>query len=283
MTFANCTSIVLPALLSVTNAAPAITSRLVSHFLGNEIVALGFRASICTVLLAMSSAQAQAEFFFNDYGLSNPLQTVTFDEHVFDPGTTITDQFSDVGVTFSGWPLTYDTRDLSYLPNFDGPTLSNFYGQGSSLSPDNSEFSIRFIQPQTAAAFALVTAGSLEVVQGYLTSFTALLDGEEIETALHQTSNDDADNFFGFSGVLFDEIRVNVYQGVQPSSGGNSNNAGIDSIQVSSVPEPSTIVMWSIIASICGFVLRRQSKREMRDKKDVIQTTESFQVAVDSH
>lgn len=212
----------------------------------------------CAAILLALTGQAKAEFIANDFGLTNPFQTVTFEEYVFDGGTQITDQFAELGVTFSGAPLIY-TLGYGQYPNVDDPMLSNFFGPNAFSSPDNSQFSIHFTKAQNAAAFALPTAGSLKSVEGYFTRFAALLDGTEIESAIFQTSNDQLNNFFGFSGIIFDEIRVHVYQGVEPPR--FLTNALIDSIQMSPVPEPSTITMLAVAALIGGLAAWRQRRR----------------------
>lgn len=68
-------------------------------------------------ILLLGSNLAQATLISNGVGLSSPHLTINFDEHVFPSGTGITNQYADLGVTFS--PFAY------YSP-YGGSNVSDF-------------------------------------------------------------------------------------------------------------------------------------------------------------
>jgi hypothetical protein len=189
--------------------------------------------------------KVEAASITNGFGLDNPTQTITFDEIDFPIGTEITTQYSGLGVTFSNLFL-YTERQGSF--NLNDNILSNF---DVTLSGPFGPFSINFLQQQTAAAFALITNPGIS-------TFTALLNGVVIETFNAETQLELTDNFYGFSGILFDEIQVNP--------GGSNTAAGIDNLQLSpltstSVPETSSVLgLLSMGALSIGFCHKRRQK-----------------------
>src|SRR5687768_7568091 len=56
-------------------------------------------SGLAALFFAATSADAAA--IFNSTGLTNPADTITFDENVFTPGHVLTYQYSDHGVQFS--------------------------------------------------------------------------------------------------------------------------------------------------------------------------------------
>jgi hypothetical protein len=189
--------------------------------------------------------KVEAASIINGFGLNNPTQTITFDEIDFPIGTEITTQYSGLGVTFSNL-FVYTEREGSF--NLNDNILSNF---DITLSGPYGPFSINFLQQQTAVAFALITNEGIS-------TFTALLNGVVIETFNAETQLELTDNFYGFSGILFDEIQVNP--------GGSNTAAGIDNLQLSpltstSVPETSSLLgLLSMGALSIGFCHKRRQK-----------------------
>lgn len=189
--------------------------------------------------------KVEAASIINGFGLNNPTQTITFDEIDFPIGTEITTQYSGLGVTFSNL-FVYTEREGSF--NLNDNILSNF---DITLSGPYGPFSINFLQQQTAVAFALITNEGIS-------TFTALLNGVVIETFNAETQLELTDNFYGFSGILFDEIQVNP--------GGSNTAAGIDNLQLSpltstSVPETSSVLgLLSMGALSIGFCHKRRQK-----------------------
>jgi hypothetical protein len=160
-------------------------------------------------------------------GLSSPLTTITFDEVVLSQYTPVTNQFAAFGVSFS--PAMYYSPQAGY-PNIVGNDVGNW----DASTAAQSSVTLAFTNLQTAAAFALVSNDTSYTL-------TALLGGSIVEsfsTSVGATAND----FYGFSGIAFDSIRVTS----------NDNDFFlIDNVQfgaVSAVPEPST---WAML--ILGF------------------------------
>ncbi|MBD1825377.1 hypothetical protein H6F51_23185 [Cyanobacteria bacterium FACHB-DQ100] len=124
-------------------------------------------------------------------GISNPAQTIDFNDLTVANGTAITNQYSSSGVTFSNL-----FAFGGGFPNISGRSLANF-SSGSPLNP----FSIRFSTPQTGASFAMVTNSGTSTI-------TALLNGQLVETFTANTNTTSSNNFYGFTASGFDEIQI---------------------------------------------------------------------------
>ena len=152
-------------------------------------------ALVGAAALLTEGTPARATFVNNDFGLTSPVQVVTFDEHILAQNASVTTQYSDLGVTFAG--AFYDP-DVSNLVHVVGHRLGNFIP-----STPVSAFSMHFNARQTRAAVAMAT-------QPGTSTFTALLNGVVVETGNAATSLSNPNDFFGFEGILFDEIRISV-------------------------------------------------------------------------
>src|SRR5947207_16006687 len=76
-------------------------------------------------LLLGGVGQANAAFIHNSTGLSSPSQVITFEEHVLSEGTPVTNQYADLGVTFSNG-LKYTGGYSGAFPHISGHSLVNF-------------------------------------------------------------------------------------------------------------------------------------------------------------
>jgi hypothetical protein len=145
-----------------------------------------------------------------------------------------------LGVTFSG--LFSNTTNAGY-PNISVPAARNFSGWNS-----NSTFLISFTQSQSQAAFSLATGGS------GTSTFQALLNNSVVDTFSIATDTNNSNNFYGFTGVTFDTIKV--------MAGGSFNSAFIDNIQFSpataqNVPEPFSII-GTLVGGTAAFRIRKK-------------------------
>lgn len=182
---------------------------------------------------------AQAASLNNGTGISTPATTITFSEFPLADDTALTNQYSSLGVTFSG--LWLDTTINSGFPNITLPAARNF-----TTDTNTNPFLVSFTQSQSQAAFSLIT------VPGTST-FEALLNNSVVDTFSAATNLNSSNNFYGFTGVTFDTIRV--------TAGGN-DRAVIDNIQFSpaaaqSVPEPFSII-GTLVGGTAAFRIRKK-------------------------
>ena len=196
---------------------------------------------LCLFAVGLFGSNLRAEFFVNDVGLADPGQTIRFDEAGLDPGTLVDNQYADLGVTFSPnmWQSPQDLSGLEIF-NIDENWLGNFLND--TLNP----ISINFESAVEGASFSLITNASE-------TQFTALLDGEVVETAFAFTELTNPNNFYGFEGIVFDEIEVFV----DPASNGA---LGIDNLSFTAIPEPGVGVVLAM-GLVAGASRRRRISR----------------------
>ena len=153
----------------------------------------GHLVLVALVLVTVAANPAAADHFNNLTGLASPDQTITFDEHTFVNGTFITNQYSDFGVVFSP-ALEYSTPDFGD-PNIVPPWL--FTGPTGLTAID-----ISFTNNVDAAALTLVTSASTT------STFTALFNGNVIESFSASTDSTSSSNFFGFTNIQFNELAI---------------------------------------------------------------------------
>jgi len=186
---------------------------------------------------------AHAQFFQNSTGLASPTTTITFSEHVLPTNTVLTAQYSDLGVNFSG--LYYNPQPFP-APNTVAPQAGNYLSNGTGIV---DPYSIFFNTPQTSAALVVLTnTGN--------STFTALFHGVSVASGTADTVHGLTNNFFGFSGITFDEIRIDA------NSGGDRLSL-IDNIQLgtaSPTPEPSSIALWALSTLTAAAIVRRRKK-----------------------
>jgi len=219
--------------------------------------------------LTLSPGRSDAVPIMSESGLAAPAATITFSESVVSPGTTITNQFSSLGVTFSPY-LIYQSPQGS--PSCcDGIESHHLGNSGSTTLADTNPFSIKFTIPQTEAAFGLATVTTT-------TRFEALLAGVPVESFFSGTADEyngagqPIGPFFGFSGGPFDELRVTV--GVSsPDDTVGSLRALLDNVQLGQsppadvsatlapTPEPTTLLLFGTTAGGLGLVRWHRRRR----------------------
>ena len=191
--------------------------------------------------LAAVTLGASATPITNNTGIVSPALTITFSEFALATETPITNQFASLGVTFSP-SLFYNVQPFFFPTDF----LANF---SFATSEQNNPVSLLFAQDQTAAAFAMQTNPGTS-------TFEALLNGVVVQSfnaATNLSSLPDlthASDFYGFSGIVFDEIRITAASG----------SLQIDNLQLSfAVPEPGTFVLLGL--GLAGLATARRRKQ----------------------
>jgi hypothetical protein len=164
---------------------------------------------------------------------------ITFDEIVLPQSTALTDQYSSLGLIFDGGllynPLYVNMSDD--ILGLDGRRLANF-------SPNAYVFSIQFVTPVREAVVGILGPD--------ITSFTALLAGAPVES-FQNSRPVQAQGFYGFGGIVFDEIRVDA------TGRFSGARALVDNVQFTVVPEPSTGATLGLgLAGLC--VARRRTR-----------------------
>lgn len=183
----------------------------------------------------------------NKTGLAAPSRVITFDEHVFASGTVLTNQYADLGVRFSpnlvyGIPVT-----PAQFPPLEGNILRNFFPNGDDEFVGAEPFSLLFDDNQTSVAFAL------NFLQPGATTISALLDGNLVRSFDVEASINATDNFYlGFSGIVFDEIRVDLPNG--------NNTILLDNIQFGALAVPAPGVHWLLAIGLLGLFTARRAK-----------------------
>jgi hypothetical protein len=199
-----------------------------------------FNKTLAVAALALLSQAAYATAISNSTtGFASPIVTITFDEHVLPVQSAVTSQYADLGVTFS--PNLYYSSQIDEFPNITGNNVSNFNFIGDG---DVFQFSLNFATDQTDVAFAMVSNGTTWL-------FEALLNNSVIDAFTTFVEVSDSD-FFGFTGITFDEIRITSldddYMIIDNLQLGNAEN----------VPEPAALALLGM--GMAGFAARRRVK-----------------------
>ena len=194
-------------------------------------------AFLACVLLAQPAAATMLAG--SSTPIASPDETIGFDEVALGGGTTVTDQFSSLGITFGAPGVSYATR-VSGRPNFSGPAVLKFGGGTVSILFDHD------VTDMSAAITA--NFGTMTV--------TSLLDGTQVETFPwtfpNNTVSTNQNNFFGFTGSLFDEVRIDL---------GGSTSIAMDTLSYTkaAIPTPGTLPLLAIGLG-AGLLCRRHRR-----------------------
>jgi hypothetical protein len=168
-------------------------------------------------------------------GLPSPTTLLTFDEVVLPNNTIVTNQYQTFGVTFSP-NLVYNSQGQVNFPNVTGNNLGNF--APGLVDP----FFIDFTTDVSAAAFAMVTNPTTS-------TFTALLNNVPVESFSVGTTFTSPNDFYGFTGITFNQIEVSTSGAFML----------LDNLQFNSaVPEPTTLALLG--TGLLGLVMMRRRK-----------------------
>lgn len=134
---------------------------------------------------------AHAVFFRSDTPLPGTAAVIDFEDRTLPRFTPITTQYEPQGVTFPTTLLW--NRLVNDFPNITGNKLGN--------DPNVGPVRVRFTQPQTRAAFAVACNRSDLTVSAYLGT-------QLVEQATFRIQLADIANIVGFTGIIFDEVRI---------------------------------------------------------------------------
>jgi len=151
-------------------------------------------ACLALVLINCSSTALADRIELSPIGLAEPEKIITFSEHALADTSLVSTEFADLGVTFLP-NLFYRTGDHPDWTSVEGPNLRT--GE-----PEVNPFSIHFESALTSAALAAIAQPPTSA------TITAKLGGAEVESFETTVSIDNPENYFGFSGIVFDEIEV---------------------------------------------------------------------------
>ena len=188
------------------------------------------------LLLAASAGATPVQ---SETPIAGAAVAVTFDEIVLPDTTILTDQYAALGFTLSpGILYNPGTANMSDdILGFQGRRLANFY-------PVTSVFSIYFTSPVSQAVVGILAPD--------VATFTALLGGVEVEF-FQNTRPVQAQGYYGFRDIVFDEIRIDAHSSV------DQGYALLDNFQFTPVPEPSAAA--SIALGLAALALGRRGAR----------------------
>ena len=173
-------------------------------------------------------------------GLAAPDVVVDFGSNSFKPTTIITDEFAGQGVEF-GSIYVYQTSAIPTPAVAGGHVEAGIPSSGPPLAPG----SIFFTSDVTEAVFSWRTAPGT-------TTFEAYLDGALVETFAASTSDDaSTGRFYGFTGIVFDEIRLSISS---LNNGFSLDNLQYSTAPVSPIPLPAALPLFGSALGLLGFL-----------------------------
>lgn len=204
----------------------------------SKLVRLATGIAVVLTSLVIGTAQA-LPLIGSPSGLSSPQNVITFDELGNLQNQAITNQFQAYGATFqNSW---WDNANLGQAGStgfsggdlVSGPVAGQVGGGG---------ITINFSNAVTDAAVATVDGGGLFDISSFLGN--VLVETFQVAISLNPGSG-----FMGFTGSLFDELRI------LPSN--QTSSLSIDTLQFnSSVPAPATVAL--LVLGLVGIGFKRK-------------------------
>ena len=201
-----------------------------------------------TAILA-SSLPAHATPLFSDAGFGAGDSVITFNEAAVAAGSSVTNQFGSLGVSFStngpgSWYASNDPDMYSGNPGFAGRYLDTFTGGTSATT-----YSILFANDtDSAGAYWEFNTSSPAA------TFSAYLNNVLVESFDYNNVNCcSSTEFIGFSSIIFDEIRV---------SNITATNFIMDTLHfspASAVPEPGSLALLGL--GLGGLIFSRRKTK----------------------
>jgi hypothetical protein len=195
--------------------------------------------AIAMIGISAHSVSATAITGAPSTGLVSPTVSIDFEAGAIAASTVITTQFAGVtlGDGSNGFIMSTGGAGTG-TQNINGRYLDSF---NSSLVPG----AIKFDGQVSAAGFNLRTNADT-------TTFTAFLNGVIVESFSASTDLDISNNFFGFTGIIFDEIQFDM--AIVGQQGFN-----LDNLEFVTVPEPSSIALFGLGLIGLGAMRRRKT------------------------
>jgi hypothetical protein len=181
-------------------------------------------------------------------GLASPDVLLTFDEVALPTNTPVGAAYSAYGVTFTG--AFYDSSCCieTWVPDGASPYLGNVTTNTSTFT----DWAVTFSSPVNAASFTMAA-------NAQTFTLTALLGGLVIESLIATISSSDDWGYYGFSGIVFDELRMDANQ-AQLFDRLQWNAA----VEVPAVPEPASLLLFGTGAATLAAKARRRKKQQIQ-------------------